>query len=232
MDKYIEKSVISALEKEIIAFIKEWQRSPFMWNRERDIQVELASRLKSALIKTKIGNKLKPFDYGCVRLKGFKKEQPCSRLCCEEVTYYKSKNKKRKRIIKSCYPDIIVYNDLDGCVGPDGLPYKANNPPGKNSKVNWPMLLVCEIKYESESYGDFHPDHRKLDRKKLQRLIKQQPDRNINGTKYACFLNFKRIKKVSNANIYPTLLKKGKVVDFVSDIKESAILPLRRRHRK
>ena len=77
------------------------------------------------------------------------------------------------------------------------------------------MLFVCEIKYESESYGDYHRDHRISDRRKLQRLLKQYKGTDsINGTKYACFLNFERNTKTSEANIPRASLKKGKLVEF------------------
>lgn len=206
MDRDTEKKIVKAMEKEIIAFIKEWRRAPFMWNRESDIQVEIASRLKSVLQKA--GKLTKKANFK-INLQGYKgKPQKYSSICCEEVTYYRSKGK-----IKWYYPDIVVFDDL--CE-----PYSKNNLPGDVDKkgswpqVNWPMLLVCEIKYESESYGDFHKENRTADIAKLNRLLKQNGDPKINGTKYAFFLNFERKKETRKGDAPNTAVKKGKVIEF------------------
>ena len=57
------------------------------------------------------------------------------------------------------------------------------------------MLWVCEIKYKTQWGGDQSEDNRKYDKQKLKKLLKQQKDPKIRGTKRACSLVFIRSKQ-------------------------------------
>ena len=49
-----QKRIVNVAWKQVEDFIKDWQDSPFEWNTERDIQAEVATRIKSALKKCDI----------------------------------------------------------------------------------------------------------------------------------------------------------------------------------
>jgi len=189
--------IVSIISNVIEKFIRDWQESPFEYNTEIDIQAEIYSRLVRQLkLNKELIVKLK-YDY--IKLQTYKgKMLSYRRVSCEYPTYYKSKRKK------CCYPDIIIYRN-------------AKNPPPDNKEgINFPMLLVCEIKYETESGGDFKIENRQADVKKLKYLLKQRKDTTINGTEYALFLNFIRKTKISNKKFIISL-KRGQVKRY--DIK-------------
>ncbi len=145
-------------------FIREWSVSPYEWETERDIQVDIASRIKK-ILKENTLHLLKANYAGNVQL--------YSRLSCEPRIYVKDVGNERY----SCRPDIVVYDDIENC----------DSPPDEVTGNNWPLLWVCEIKYQTEWAGDFQPANRQWDRDKT-RLLLQQSD----GAKYATCLNFYR----------------------------------------
>lgn len=186
-----EYEIVTMVSKIIEEFIKDWQKSPFEYNTEIDIQAEIYCRLINQL---KLYKSLTYKGVYRVQLNGYKdKSQVYRRISCEYPTYYYKKRRKNY-----CYPDIIIYRG------------DINNAPDNKDGINFPMLLACEIKYETESGGDFNIEHRQADLRKLQYLINQKDNKTINGTEYALFLNFIRKKKVSKRKFTVTL-KSGKV---------------------
>ena len=145
-------------------FIENWSDSPFEWQTEIDIQVEIASRLRQAFKDRK--QLIQKARYGYIR-KG--QLQEYSRVCCEWSTNYNDSSGKRY----FCKPDIIVYDDIAD----------SNNPPDLDREKNWPMLWVCEIKYQTE---DNSPQYKEWDTEKIKYLLEQ------NETKFACRLYFNR----------------------------------------
>lgn len=190
----VENNIVSTVSNVIEKFIRDWQKSPFEYNTEIDIQAEIYSRLVKQL---KLRKKLMlELQYNCIKLQTYKgKILSYRRVSCEYPTYYKNKIKKR------CYPDIIIYRDM------------SNPPPDSKEGKNCPMLLVCEIKYETESGGDFKIENRQADVKKLEYLLRQSKDTAINGTEYALFLNFIRKTRISNKKIIVSL-KRRKVIKY------------------
>jgi len=155
-----ENKIVSIISNVIEKFIRDWQESPFEYNTEIDIQAEIYSRIvKQLKLRKKLILELQ-YDY--IKLQTYKgKMLSYRRASCEYPVYYKNKRKKR------CYPDIIIYRDI------------SNPPPDSKEGINCPMLLVCEIKYETESGGDFKIENRQADVKKLKYLLKQRKDKTI-----------------------------------------------------
>jgi len=122
-DKIIEK-----IEILIKKFIEDWKKSPYVWGNEIDAQVEIASRIKNGL--RELGEESLKAQYS-----GYKKEEKSIRLCCEPPIYYEKGGKRSK-----CFPDIVVFDNI-----PD-----AKRPPDERDQYNWPMIWICEIKYETE----------------------------------------------------------------------------------
>ena len=109
----------------VAQFLIEWQRQPTLWQREIDVQTEIAGRLSAAY-------KLLGLYEVCVTAKNGETEV-VPRVCCEPTVYYKWKGEK-------CwaYPDITVLGDPDT---------KSHN---YGAKVSGALILwACEIKYDS-----------------------------------------------------------------------------------
>jgi len=125
--------------------VAEWQQNPYAWDREVDIQSEIASRLVTAYrligYAHVVGNYPDP-------LKGYPKQNH-SRVSCGPQVRYRYKDGKRY----TCYPDIVVWADLED---PDKPPHWTV----------WPILWACELKY-----GGSQP--RSWDIEKLRYLIAQ-----------------------------------------------------------
>ena len=158
--------MIKKIETIVRGFIRDWKKNPYLWNNEIDVQIEIACRIKKAL--KHMGKERIEAKY-----KGYRTMEIFSRVCCEPPIYFKSQGKRKK-----CFPDIVVFDDI-----PD--PSKPPDEPDK--KRNWPMLWVCEIKYETEWGGDFQKCNREFDQTKLKALLQQK-----DGTQYACILDLKR----------------------------------------
>lgn len=149
-------------------FIDDWRNSPYEWATEIDIQTEIASRLRQALKDR--GELFQEARYGYIRNKEMQKY---SRVCCEWGTNYIDSKGNRA----CCFPDIIVYENIDD----------FHNPPDQDKNINWPMLWVCEIKYNTEDNSTLKGEW-KWDIEKMGYLLDQ------NQTKYACWLYFDRTK--------------------------------------
>ncbi len=176
-----EEKIVSIVWDVIKRFIKNWQKSPYEWETEMDIQAEIYSRLARRFKLDKIlKQKLKYDDV----IKQFRnRPQTYRRVYCAPQTYYKTKSGK----IEKCKPDIVIYRgDVD------------NPPPDNKKRINFPMLLVCELKYETDWSGDSLPENKRHDIYKMESLVKQRGNKIINGTEYACCLRFYRQKTESN----------------------------------
>lgn len=175
----MKNRIVQIIQAEIEKFIKDWQQSPYCWNTEVDIQAEIVHRLSNVFGTHKILEQKAFYKV----MNGESKEWVVyRRVSCEWPTYYycSKKNKKVRR-----KPDIVVYDDLKD----------PENPPSNKDGVNDPMFWVCEIKYKTDWGGDQHKSNREYDIKKLKGLLRQCGNSKIEGTKYACFLDFDRTRK-------------------------------------
>ena len=145
-------------------FIEDWQREPYRWPRERDVQVELASRISS--VYRVIGHDTVLGNYDDA-VAGFEGNQRWNRVSCEHTLAYTYENGEKYR----CHPDIIIWDDIEN---PD-------LPPDVDWESNWPILWLCEVKLEGQQEENW-------DIKKMNYLLTQ------GDAKYACWLNllFKR----------------------------------------
>ncbi len=139
------------IQKEIKKFIKDWQRSPYRWNTEVDIQIEIVNRLSNVFKVHKILEQKAVYE---VMNERTKEEVTSRRICCEWPTHYY--DKKRKKV--HCKPDIIVYDDLKD----------PKNPPSNKNGRNDPMFWVCEIKYKTDWGGDYQKRTREHDIEKIK----------------------------------------------------------------
>lgn len=163
MAAYPEK--VEVAWKVINQFIEDWQNDPYHWINEFSIQSEIYQRLKT--VYTYFGwNKVEAKYTDKWVLDGYEEKQNWSRVVCEQKMNYKWQKK-----LYSCFPDIIIKNDIANPHKPYDLKYD-----------NWPSLFVCEIKVDGKEQKEDDWD----DIKKLRELIKM-PD----AVDYACWLNFK-----------------------------------------
>lgn len=158
----------------ISKFIEDWQNEPYRWAKEIEMQVEITSRL-SSVYKT-IGRDTLVINYkDCIS--GFKENQMWNRVSNEPpLTYVYSDRKAYK-----CYPDIVIWDDIN----------KPDAPPDEDENVNFPMLLVCEIKVD----WALQEHNNNWDNEKMNYLLNQ------GDTKYACWLNFCRSRAHSGNGI-------------------------------
>lgn len=173
-----ENKLIDIIYETINKFIKDWRNSPYEWETEIDIQCEIASRLRQAIKSHGVLISEASYDY----IRDGKRQQ-YSRLSCEPRIYYNDSNGDGKRY--NCRPDIVVFDVIDN---PD-LPPDVE--PGKN----WPLLWVCEIKYQTED--NYALQDEDWDNKKMNYLLEQRE------TKYVCCLYFNRKEMVTKLTKIP-----------------------------
>ena len=166
-----QKKLVNIAWRELEGFIKDWLRSPNEWLDERDIQVEIASRIKRRY-KEKgqdtIWAKYTDKRYG---EKILKQGITMGRVACEPPTYYRPRRGRHE----AYRPDIVIWSDI---THPE-KPYEKHYLQKRNDHMLW----VCEIKYRPPWKPTYYSaDKRDLD--KLQKLLKQK-----DGTKFACCLN-------------------------------------------
>lgn len=174
---YKTNSLIELIYQEIENFIRDWQASPYEWNTEVEMQAEIYNRL----VKKLISNLIQKAKYK-VKDDRFKEGQNYRRICCEPLIFYLDKSGE----ICHCFPDIVVYDDIDN---PD-------SPPDFRGEANWPMLWVCEIKYQNEFSGGTSRDNKNWDSEKIKYLLEYEKGK----AKFACFLDFDRTKPNSDKN--------------------------------
>lgn len=116
----------------VTAFLCDWQREPYRWSKEIDVQVAITSRLSQAL--RAMGRDTVVANYRSA-IEGFHGNQRWSRVCCEPLVRYRFSDGKDYK----CYPDIVMLGD-------------AKNPdrPPEEDRGNFPILWACEIKYQGE----------------------------------------------------------------------------------
>ena len=133
--------------KTLEAVIGQWQLQPFRWIKERDLQVELGSRLGQALSSQGLGTLTGPYGHG---LTHYDDVQSWARVAFEPYIPYEA-NGVRSR----CHPDIVIWDDLNG-----------RSSPNYSLSEIWPIAWACELKYGS-------PDEGTWDIEKLRILIDQ-----------------------------------------------------------
>jgi len=185
-----QKRLISIAWKEVEGFIHDWQTNPYLWEKERDIQVELTSRIKAAYKKKKMDTVWGKYTRW-VDPAFWEKGQFYNRVCCEPLVYYEYKKGKRD----VCRPDIVVWDDIKNPKNPDQ---------DDRSKINSGILWACEIKF-FRSWGKEVDDKKDWDLGKLRHLLKQS-----DGVKYACWLDIKRKRPVPGRRGL-TLYKQGRL---------------------
>lgn len=127
--------------------LAEWQREPYRWEKEIDVQVEVASRLLAAL--RAMGRDTLLANYPNA-IAGFEGNQIWSRICCEPALQYAWTDGTSW----CCRPDVVMWDEAD-----------PNDPPDAKGG-NWPVLWACEIKY-------MHPRDSGWDLDKLRILVRQ-----------------------------------------------------------
>lgn len=173
LSKKQKKELVKIAWQQIEQFIKDWQRSPHEWYNERDIQLEIASRIKDRFKRLK-WDKIWGKYTKSVGKRFYGKVQYYSRVSCEPPVYHRFKNGKSE-VYK---PDIVIWDDIKNPDFPFEFQYekKRNDPQ---------MLLVCEIKYMPQWRRPHNPkEEDNKDIQKLKRLLKQN-----DGAERACWLN-------------------------------------------
>jgi hypothetical protein len=183
------RQVIRIAWVQIERFIKDWQKSPYEFEKERDVQVELVSRIKFALKK----HKIYWANFKKYIMKGDEQGQIYSRVCCESAIRYED-NKTRHNI---CRPDIVIWDNLEKPDSPDDDLWKS----GRNPHILW----ICEIKYLPPWKADdeLRKDHWDLD--KMKRLLKQK------DVEYACWLHINFRRAISGNGYKRNILEKGRL---------------------
>ena len=140
--------MVQAAYNILAAVFEQWQREPYRWMRERDIQAEIGGRLTQIFTLQGLGS-IKG-DYGWTA-SGFNREQIWSRVSYEPYVSYEYKGEA-----SWCYPDIVIWDDIS-----------PNDPSPKYEEgESWPILWACELKYGSGDDG-------KWDIEKLGLLLDQ-----------------------------------------------------------
>lgn len=173
LSKKQKKELVRIAWQQIEQFIKDWQRSPHEWYNERDVQLEIANRIKDRFKRLKWDKIWGKYTKSVgKRFRG--KVQYYSRVGCEPPIYHRFKEGKSE-VYK---PDIVIWDDIKNPNSPFEEQYKE--------KRNDPrMLWVCEIKYMPEWRRPYNPkEEDNKDIQKLKRLLKQN-----DGTERACWLN-------------------------------------------
>ena len=129
-------------------FIDDWQREPYRWYQEIDIQTEISNRLKQIYQLIGEDSILMKSHY---KVQGLTDIQKFSRVTCQTYVSYTDSDGKDF----SCVPDIIVWDEVDDL---------EKYPEGISS--SWPILWACEIKYSGVKHGDW-------DQEKLRYLVEQ-----------------------------------------------------------
>jgi hypothetical protein len=117
------KAVWAVLERLFAA----WQRDPYRWANERDIQAALAGRLFARLDSLGVGHVVATNEEDDWSGLG---KQTWGRVACEPPVYTGA----TKRIVK---PDVVVWDAA---------------PPTDDTR-RWPILWACELKYIDRAAG-------------------------------------------------------------------------------
>ena len=146
MTKKNEKKIVKIAENEIVKFIKEWKKNPYLWGSETDIHAEIYIRIKKSLHKE--------FPIEKYQYRGMKKEE------CLDWIYCKSPIGRVKKGKKICdYPDISIFT------------YSKNK---KGDCAKDKLIWICEIKYATDWAGTLIVEHVKSDIRKLKYFLKRE----------------------------------------------------------
>ena len=118
-------------------FMLDWQRSPYLWDREIDIQVELVSRLKTVMSLTGYGEVIGRYP-GAIE----KSEQEIRYSRVRSCPTLRFEIEGTNRTVK---PDVVIWGDLDRLEDAE-LDESGVKP--------WPIIWACEIKYMGSSASD------------------------------------------------------------------------------
>ena len=129
-------------------FLVDWQRDPYRWYQEIDIQTELSERLKT--IYRLIGEDIVTMKCQW-KVEGMAEIQGFSRVTCEPSVRYTDE----KGGIAWCCPDIVIWDDASNI---------EDYPHGIGS--DWPILWACEIKYPPKKEENW-------DQEKLRYMVSQ-----------------------------------------------------------
>ncbi len=126
--------------------LKLWQKEPYRWMKERDLQAEIGGRLNQIFALQGLDVVVGKYKWA---VQGFD-NQSWSRVAYEPYVGYEYEKGK----YSYCYPDIVIWDYLE---------------PGEKVPENqlWPILWACELKYGSSDDGSG-------DVEKLKKLLKQQ----------------------------------------------------------
>ena len=153
------------------AVLSDWQKEPFRWARERDLQAEIGGRLSQVLSMQGLGSVTGKYGHG---LADFSEEQAWARVAYEPYVSYVDPETGKSCW---CHPDIVLWDDLG-----------KRSTPNYQAREIWPIAWACEIKYRSADPGDW-------DRRKLTLLHSQG---RIN---YGCMVDVQLSRKTSGVDV-------------------------------
>ena len=116
-------------------FLLDWQAEPFRWDREIDVQVEVANRLSLGFGTSEQTPWWRP-----TRTSRPSRSSDGHGSCEPRLTYTYSDGKQYR-----CHPDIVIWDDIKN----------PSVPPDATGERNWPMLWACEIKYGQQKPTDW-----------------------------------------------------------------------------
>ena len=170
------RELVKVFWEQLDNFIRDWQKNPFRWDNERSIQFEIANRIKSAY---GIRNDLMHLGYDYKLGGRFEKEQVYSRVRFEQKIYIK---RRRQR----CCPDIVIYDTINNPKLPPDSDWRK--------RINFPMLMVCEIKFRPVWKKGYRPKTKdNWDLEKLKSLLKRK------DVRHGCWLNIS-CRRASSGN--------------------------------
>lgn len=109
------------------ALIRDWQRQPYFWDREIDVQAALATRMSNAYTLLGRGTVAGIYEGAPP---GYAALQHYSRVSCEPPLVLPRPGSQQAK----CLPDVVVWKDIED----------PTTPP---HWYRWPILWACELKY-------------------------------------------------------------------------------------
>jgi hypothetical protein len=196
LTKQQNRKLIQIAYKQVELFIKDWHKTPYKWEKERDVQVEIVSRIKEALKKRN-----KDTYWANYRKYLIKNDrgtgQIYSRICCEPRIFYQYGRKERGM----CRPDIVLWGSLKNPASPDETLDRK--------RQNYPLLWVCEIKYRPPWKKDDTERKKAWDLDKMRYLLRQD-----DGAQYACWLHINFKRAASGKGINRIKLEHGRLIRY------------------
>ena len=95
-----EANILEVIYKEIDQFVEEWRTSPFEWDTEADIHVDVSSRIKEVIkLIDADSQKVKYDGHGLIKVS----------LISNEYRVFKGSKSKNREY---CKPDILVFKRI------------------------------------------------------------------------------------------------------------------------